>query len=167
MKLRYIHLSLGALVVSTFLPFSAEAQTHSAFPAAPLAPKSELRIYGADSNSTGGGFDFKNGSAATICAASSTGRYRIRVVSEGGGRLRGAGNRAALTYNVLFRDGTGAEQTKRMTGFEVSFEGKSPGQPDCSRGANALVYVSSPDSELRGNVAGEYFDRLTLMIDPL
>ena len=81
--------------------------------------------------------------------------------------MRGADAGSTIGYRVKFRDGSGAEQVKTMQGNEISFEGRSPGTTDCSRGANAFMLVDSPEQALTVPVAGSYADRLSLSAEPL
>lgn len=134
---------------------------------ASASPAAAIRIFSSDGRIARRSFDLINGTATTLCVASTTGRYRLRVTSLSGGTMRGADAGSALNYRLRFRDATGAEQIKQMDGVEVVFEGRSPGYADCSRGANAFLLVDSPDQNLAGPVAGTYADRLSLSVEPL
>lgn len=131
------------------------------------SPTAEIRIYSSDGRIARRSFELVNGTATTLCVASSTGRFRLRVTSLSGGAMRGADAGAALNYRLKFRDATGAEQVRQMDGVEVVFEGRSPGSADCSRGANAFLMVDSPEQNLAAPVAGTYADRLSLSVEPL
>ena len=130
------------------------------------APVAQIRIFASDGRH-GRRNDLVNGSSATLCVASTTGRYRLHVLSNSGGVMRGSDVRAGLAFRVRFRDASGSEQVKQMDGGEIVFEGRSPGQADCRGGANAFLLVDSPESDILKNVAGEYADRLTLSVEPL
>ena len=130
------------------------------------SPMAEIRVYSSDGRIARRSFDLINGTATTLCVASTTGRYRLRVTSLSGGAMRGSEG-TALGYRIKFRDATGAEQVKQMDGVEVVFEGRSPGQTSCTHGANAFLLVDSPDQNLAAPVAGTYADRLNLSVEPL
>lgn len=131
------------------------------------APAAQIRIYSSDGRIARRSFDLINGTMTSLCVASSTGRYRLRVTSLAGGVMRGADSGSALGYRLKFRDATGAEQIRQMDAVEVVFEGRSPGNADCSRGANAVLFADSPEQNLAAPVAGSYADRLILSVEPL
>lgn len=161
---------MTVLAVAAALAFAsdADARRDSSSPvqAGADAPVAQLRVFASDGRGRNRG-DLMNGSSATLCVASTTGRYRLHVVSNSGGVMRGNDVRSGLAYRVRFRDASGSEQIKQMTGGEIVFEGRSPGQVDCRGGANASVLIDSPESDILANVAGEYTDRLTLSVEPL
>jgi hypothetical protein len=161
---RFILIASGiALAVSPV----AVAQVAPARSDPSASPTAEIRIYSSDGRIARRSFDLINGTATSLCVASTTGRYRLRVTSLSGGTMRGADAGTVLGYRVKFRDATGAEQIKQMDGAEVVFEGRSPGQASCAHGANALLLVDSPDQTLAAPVAGTYADRLNLTVEPL
>jgi hypothetical protein len=104
--------------------------------------------------------------AADLCVASTTGRYRLQVMSTAGGALAGPGS-GKLFYTIRFTDKTGAVQTQRVDGKAmVTFDGMSGDQVDCSRGANATLEIETENRDLLGQVAGSYTDRLHLSAEP-
>lgn len=163
-------LSRGVLIASGIALAAVPAATAQVVPSevGPSAsPAAEVRVYSSDGHIARRSFDLINGTATTLCVASTTGRYRLRVGSLSGGVMHGPDADSALTYRVKFRDATGAEQVKQMQGVEVVFEGRSPGFADCSRGANSFLLIDSPEQNLMAPVAGTYGDRLILSVEPL
>jgi len=158
-----LSLIISGIALATTPQSSAQTMPVHAVPAAPAA---ELRVYSSDGRMSRRSFDLINGTAINLCVASSTGRFRLRVSSLSGGTMRGPDS-AVLGYRLKFRDATGAEQVKPMTGNEVMCEGRSPGAIDCSHGANAFLLVDSPDQALTSPSAGIYADRLNLSVEPL
>lgn len=146
-------------------PSSGQQIATGIYPATP--PNAEIRVYSSDGRILRRSFDLINGTATDLCVASTTGRYRLRVTSLSGGTMRGPDPASGISYRVKFRDGTGAEQVKPMQGGVVTFEGRSPGATDCSRGSNAFLFVDSPEQALTAPIAGSYADRLNLSAEPL
>ena len=153
---------------TAMLASMASAQVaHRADPHGLASPVAQVRVFGAEGRMARRSFDLVNGTATHLCLASSTGRFRLRVTSGSGGMLRGLQDGATIAYRVRFRDATGTEQIKQMRGAEVFFEGRSPGQVDCTGGANAFLLVDSPEQDLLTPPAGTYIDRLSLSVEPL
>jgi hypothetical protein len=164
---RIVLILSGIALAATPAVAIATAQVVPAPVDSSAAPTAEIRVYSSDGRIARRSFDLINGTATTLCVASTTGRYRLRVSSLSGGAMRGADAGSALGYRLKFRDATGAEQVRQMDGVEVMFEGRSPGSPDCSHGANAFLVVDSPEQNLAAPVAGTYADRLNLSVEPL
>lgn len=134
----------------------------------PLAgPEASVRVFSAGRIFAASASDLVNGATTSICAASSTGRFRLKIASETGGALIGPDPRVGLGYRVSFRDAMGAEHEKPMTGGELVFEGRSLANADCGRGANAELSIRSTDQQISSSLAGRYFERIRLTIEPL
>lgn len=107
-----------------------------------------------------------NGGKSTtrLCAASTSGRYRLTITSRSGSMI-GPGQ---LPYEIRFRDGSGAEQSATVGGAPmVQFDGVSPGVVACTSGPNAEIEILLSKAAILTGVAGEYFDQLDLSIAPL
>lgn len=122
----------------------------------------ELRTYGAGRLAA----DWHGHGAAVmatdLCVASSTGRYRLRVLNMSVGTRD-----AQLRYHVEFRDGAGRAQIAAFDGMEIAFEGVSPRDVDCSAGSNARLIIRIPEAELLAKSSGQYVDSLRLVADPI
>ncbi|HEX7858446.1 MAG TPA: hypothetical protein VF503_32585 [Sphingobium sp.] len=162
-------LTASAILAAT----TAQAQTFSGSAgmrqqSTPDQPKAQLRIYGSNdvmSNWSGSG---RNIISTDLCAASSTGRFRLHIQSAGGGRMTSIGSPDRMAYTVRFRDGAGLEQSRRVNGDAlVTFEGSSPDAGDCSRGANALIEIDLAEADMLSRAAGRYFDQLVITVDPI
>jgi hypothetical protein len=164
----------AAALVLLHVPLAAGAQTFSAAPpslrssrAAPDQPVAQLKIFSATSAQSVWPGEGSNAVSADICVASTTGRFRLKVMSQGGGRLVGTAGAGKLGYTIRFRDGSGAEQAKRADGQAlVTFEATSP-QLDCSAGANAKIEIDTSEADMLAQSAGQYVDRLVLSAEPL
>ncbi|WP_301089593.1 hypothetical protein [Sphingomonas sp.] len=142
--------------------------TIAPIPMKPFAgPEASVRVFSAGRIVAASASDLVNGATTSICAASSTGRFRLRVASEMGGALIGPDPRTGLGYRVSFRDPTGAEHEKAMTAGEVVFEARSLANADCGRGANAELSIRSTDQQISSSLAGRYFERIRLTIEPI
>lgn len=133
----------------------------------PAAPHAEVRVFSAGNEFGSRNVDLVNGSVASICVNSSTGRFRLRVSSQSGGALVAPHLRQALSYSVILRDPSGVEQVKPMTNGDIVFEGQSRTGSTCAQGANATIAVRSTDRDVSAALAGEYFEQLLLSVDPL
>lgn len=134
---------------------------------APLPPQAEVKVFSAGNEFGSRNVDLVNGTVASICVSSSTGRFRLRISSQSGGALVAPHLRQALPYSVIFRDPTGAEHVKPMTNGDVVFEAQSRAGSTCAQGANATIAVRSTDRDISAALAGEYFEQLLLSINPL
>ncbi|WP_301075659.1 hypothetical protein [Sphingomonas sp.] len=132
----------------------------------PPQPEASVRVFSGRQFLPSSVSELVNGATASICTASSTGRFRLKIASETGGSLIGPDPRSALSYRVSFRDPTGTEHEKAMTAGELVFEGRSPGVADCGRGANAELSIRSTDQQISSSLAGRYFERIRLTIEP-
>lgn len=98
-----------------------------------------------------------------LCVASSSGRYRLEISSRGG-QMTGPGR---LPYDIVFRDGTGAEQTASVENRPmVWFDGYSGAARDCTAGPNAEIEIRLSEADLTQTVAGHYFDQLVVSVSP-
>jgi hypothetical protein len=107
-----------------------------------------------------------NGGKSTtkLCVASTSGRYRLSITSRSGSMV-GPGQ---LPYEIIFRDGSGAEQSATITNApQVHFDGVSPGTADCHSGPNAEIEIRLSKASVLKGVAGDYFDQLDLSVGPL
>lgn len=168
---RILRVALGTSIGLTIVA-SASAQTFVAAPASrnpnPDKPRVELKIYESRPIGTSWSGSGKNVISADICVASSTGRFRLRILSIGGGKMISPASRERLSYTVRFRDGAGQEQEKRVNGNAlVTFDGASAQYVDCTRGANSKIEIDMSESDLVAHAAGRYFDELLLSADPL
>ena len=103
-------------------------------------------------------------SKTRLCVASTSGRYRLTIASRSGS-MTGPGQ---LSYTILFRDGTGAEQSATARDLPVvHFDGASPGAIDCRSGPNAEIEIRIDKANVLSGVAGDYFDQLNLTVSPL
>lgn len=98
-----------------------------------------------------------------LCVAASSGRYRLEISSRGG-QMTGPGQ---LPYDIVFRDGTGAEQTASVQNRPmVWFDGHSGTARDCAAGPNAEIEIRLSEANLIQTVAGHYFDQLVVSVSP-
>jgi hypothetical protein len=142
----------------------------SALPAAPVlspshAPMASLRVYAPSQRSVWQG----RGDAlqsVDLCVVSTTGRFRLQITSQSGGALINQKNR--LHYTMSFRDGAGSVHDVDVSDQAlVMIEGSAPSAADCHSGPNSTLSIKAAQSELLKGQAGEYFDRLRLVADPL
>jgi hypothetical protein len=133
----------------------------------PVARKVDVRIFSSSTQRVVWHGEGNSVVAADLCVASTTGHYRLRVMSTGGGGLVGPGA-GKLFYTVRFTDQSGAVQTQRVDGKAmVTFDGSSGDRADCHSGANATLEIEAENLDLQGQVAGSYTDSLHLSADPL
>lgn len=154
------------------MPVAAQSLAPRSIVARPAAmtngePQAAVRVFSTGAMMAGSGAELINGASISICAVSSTGRFRLRVTSQMGGALTGTDPRNALGYRIRFQDPVGAEQEKPMAGTEVMFEGRSLANAACTQGANATLSVSSTRQQLTSTLAGQYFDRILISIEPI
>jgi hypothetical protein len=169
---RIMCLTLAALTVSTSLTTQAQQPAIQDLGATARPrdnqPKAEFRIYGsreAKSSWSGSG---PNIISADLCVASSTGRFRLRILSAGGGKLTSPASLDRIAYTLRFRDGAGQEQIRQVSGQAlITLEGSSPEVVDCSRGANSLIEIDLAEPDMLARSAGRYFDQLVFSVDPL
>lgn len=135
--------------------------------AGPIAPQAEVRVFSTGSEFGPRAVDLINGSVASLCVNSSTGRFRLRVSSQSGGAMVAPHSRQALPYTVVLRDPMGVEHIKPMSNADVVFEGQSRPGSTCTQGANATMAVLSADRDVSAVLAGEYFEQLRLSVEPL
>lgn len=132
----------------------------------PVARKVEVRLFSSPTQRAVWNGEGNSLVAADLCVASTTGRYRLQVMSTAGGALAGPAA-AKLFYTIRFSDRSGVVQTQRVDGKAmVAFDGMSGDQLDCSRGANATLEIETENRDLQGQVAGSYTDRLHLSAEP-
>lgn len=72
-----------------------------------------------------------------------------------------------LEYSIRFEDPTGAARTAPMRGNELTFDGRNRPGVTCAQGANATLTIQSGDRELQAALAGDYFEQLSLSVEPL
>lgn len=127
-------------------------------------PRADLKLYAHSAHTvwsgSGDAWD-----AVDLCLASNTGRYRLRIASQGGGSLMGPGK---LRYTISLTDGAGVSHEVTLEDqLLVAIEGQAPADASCDRGPNATLRLRAPQDELLKGQAGRYLDRLRLTIDPL
>ncbi|MDB5714169.1 MAG: hypothetical protein JWO15_1566 [Sphingomonadales bacterium] len=72
-----------------------------------------------------------------------------------------------LRFSIRFRDGAGVEHSKTVDGqTSITFDGASPGQHDCTTGANGSIEIDNAENDLLAQSAGDYMDRLQLSAEP-
>lgn len=100
-----------------------------------------------------------------VCVVSTTGRFRLQVISQSGGALSGPHR---LHYTLSFRDGAGVDHDVPVDDQAlVTIEGSAPSAANCDAGPNSVLSIKASQAELLKGQAGEYFDRLRLVADPL
>lgn len=133
----------------------------------PPPRRAEIRVFSNGQHAAARGSELINGAVASICVASTTGQFRLRVASQMGGALIAQREGRTLDYSVRFEDPTGAVRTVPMRGSELVFEGRNRLGVTCAQGANATLTIQSGDRELLAAVAGDYFEQLSLSVEPL
>lgn len=149
----------------------AEARAPSdTFPAVPSLSLSNirsasLRVYSPSQRSVWQG----RGDAlesVDLCVVSTTGRFRLQITSQSGGALINQKNR--IHYMLSFRDGAGVAHDVDVSDQSmIMIEGSAPSAADCAHGPNGTLSIRAAQAELLKGPAGDYFDRLRLVVDPL
>lgn len=148
--------TLAGMALALLLPHTALAV------GAP--PHADLRIYAAAPHLTWDGTG-DAWEAIDLCLASTTGRYRLRVMSQSGGMLTGPDR---LRYTLSLTDGAGvSHEVALQDQMLVAIEGSVPPDATCNAGPNASLKLKADRQELLKGQAGRYLDRLRLAIDPL
>jgi len=101
-----------------------------------------------------------------LCVVSTTGRFRLQITSQSGGALINQKNR--IHYTLSFHDGAGAIHDVDVSDQAlITIEGSAPSAADCAHGPNATLSIKAAQADLLKGQAGDYFDRLRLVADPL
>lgn len=169
-------LGMGAALACFAAPASAQTAGGNAFPAPNanvtgmpmLAPaRAEIRVFSSGRHAAARGSELINGAATSLCVASTTGQFRLRIVSQTGGTMIAPREGRTLEYSIRFEDPTGATRTLSMNGSELLFEGRNRPGVTCAQGANATLTIQSGDREILAALAGDYFEQLSLSVEPL
>lgn len=156
--------------LATFAAISGVADAHgsSALPTVAISasrvPTATVKIYSPNPRTV---WDGKGPAEETIdlCIASTTGRYRLEIVSQSGGALLGA---QRMHYTLRLHDGAGVDRDVLVNEQAlISLEGSAPPSANCDSGPNSTLSVRAPEGELLKGQAGAYFDRLRLLAAPL
>ncbi|HUD92110.1 hypothetical protein [Sphingobium sp.] len=140
----------------------------AAEPARQEEPKAELRLYGSREVKSSWAGSGPNILLSDLCVSSSTGRFRLRILSSGGGRMASPASLDRIGYTLRFRDGSGQVQSREVSGQAlITLEGRSPEDVDCSHGANSQIEIDLAEPDMLARAAGRYFDQLVLSVDPL
>ncbi len=100
-----------------------------------------------------------------LCVVSTTGRFRLQIFSQGGGAIIGP---QRIHYTLSFRDGAGVVHDVPVDDQAlITIEGSAPSAANCDTGPNAVLSMKTQQTELLKGQAGEYFDRLRLVAEPL
>lgn len=134
-------------------------------PSAMHTPTASLRVYGPSQRDVWQGRGDARQSV-DLCVVSTTGRFRLRITSQSGGALINQKNR--VHYTLSFRDGAGAVHDVDVSDQAlILIEGSAPSAADCTHGPNSTLSLRAAQADLLKGPAGEYFDRLRLVADPL
>lgn len=142
----------------------------NALPAAPVispprGPMASLRIYSPGQRNVWQGRGDAEQSV-DLCVVSTTGRFRLQITSQSGGALIGQKNR--IHYTLSFRDGAGSVHDVDVSDQTIiMIEGSAPSAADCAYGPNSTLSIRAAQADLLKGQAGDYFDRLRLVADPL
>lgn len=102
--------------------------------------------------------------SADFCAASSTGRFRLRIDPFGGLTGLGGGHGATATLTT----DAGSSDTVALTGptpFDLTGRNLASAI-GCAAGPNAQLTITLPENALTAAQAGSYVDSLQFFIEP-
>src|SRR3546814_7741433 len=102
------------LIISSTMSFAAAQVAGSAAPSPFVGmsdrPAAQLKLYGSREFASTWSGSGPNVVKADLCVASTTGRFRLKIASAGGGRMVAIGSRERINYTVRFRDGSSLDR---------------------------------------------------------
>lgn len=169
-------MQLARLICASLVPLLASAANAGSVssghisnlgrpPAIINVPRAELEIFSSDHVHAAWSGKGDSETSIDLCVTSTTGRFRLQVISQSGGKMSGQDK---IPYEISFRDSSGGEHTQPFANNAVlTFEGMSRANSDCSEGPNATLKIATREKQMLGAMSGNYFDRLTMSASPL